>query len=102
MTIAMVVVCTLVAYLWNQTIPGGYCLDFSSIIDFFMITGAINMVTEIVVLCLPLPVVWNLNMSKNRKIGLSFAFALGGFACIAGIIRVIYLPKMDPADITCM
>ena len=60
------------------------------------------MVTDAIVLCLPLPVVWSLNTGINKKIGLSFAFALGGFTCIASIIRMAILPQLNPMDITCM
>ena len=59
------------------------------------------MVTDAIVLCLPLPVVWSLKTGINKKIGLSFAFALGGFTCIASIIRMAILPQLNPMDITC-
>ena len=98
-TIVQVRACTPVAYYWDRTIPNGTCLNYD---EFYIITGAINMVTDAVVLCLPLPVVWRLNTSIYRKIGLTFAFALGGFTCIASIIRMALLPQLNPLDITCM
>ena len=98
-TIVQINACTPVAYYWDREIPGGHCLNYDK---FYIITGAINMVTDAIVLGLPLPVVWTLKISRNRKIGLSFAFALGGFACIASIVRMALLPELNPMDITCM
>jgi hypothetical protein len=59
------------------------------------------MVTDAVVLMLPMPIVWNLQISRSKKIGLSFAFLVGGFACAASIARMALLPTLNPFDITC-
>lgn len=36
-----------------------------------------NIATDVVMLVLPLPVVWGLNVSRNQKLALSFVFLLG-------------------------
>ena len=97
-TIVQINACTPVAYYWDRTLPGGHCLNYNI---FYVITGAINIVTDAIVLCLPLPVVWGLKTSKSRKIGLTFVFALGGFACIASIVHIALVPHLNPHDITC-
>ena len=43
-----------------------------------IIGGVQNIVTDLVILCLPLPVLWNLQMAKQRKKQLTGVFALGG------------------------
>ena len=37
-----------------------------------------NVVTDIVILCLPLPILWKLKMTMERKLQLTGLFALGG------------------------
>ncbi|KAK3176963.1 hypothetical protein OEA41_008289 [Lepraria neglecta] len=41
-----------------------------------------------VTLCLPLPLLWRLQIDKERKYGLIGIFLLGGFVCVASIYRV--------------
>ena len=35
------------------------------------------MITDLVVLFMPLPVIWHLAISQNKKLGLSLVFVLG-------------------------
>ena len=56
--------------------PGleGHCVD----IDMFWRWGTFpNIVTDIAMLILPMPVLWNVQMSKKDRIGLMATFALG-------------------------
>jgi hypothetical protein len=65
------IMCTPFAYLWDKEIPGGHCLDQTRIFTWFSFP---NIVTDIMMLLLPLPVVWQLHTSKNQKIGLTITF----------------------------
>lgn len=42
-----------------------------------LFSAAFNMVLDVWVVCLPLPIVWHLQMPKQKKIGISATFALG-------------------------
>lgn len=44
---------------------------------FFIIIGALSTVEEIFILCLPLPVVWKLQMPRHEKIELTILFTIG-------------------------
>ena len=74
-TIVQLNICVPVRFFWNKDISGGRCpLDVNK----FYLSGSIfNMITDIMVLSLPLPTVWNLQISVKKKIGLSFVFLLG-------------------------
>lgn len=39
--------------------------------------GVVNIVSDLYLIILPLPVIWGLNMPKSRKIGLSLGFMTG-------------------------
>lgn len=44
----------------------------------YIAMGTINIVTDVVVLCLPMPQLWRLQMSRTRKAQLMGMFLLGG------------------------
>lgn len=67
--------CTPLAYDWDKTIPGGHCIDQ---IAFYKWISLPNIITDIIMLILPLPIIWSLNMSRNQKYGLSAIFVTGG------------------------
>lgn len=48
-----------------------------STVDFSIGTGVSNLVTDIMVLCLPMPMVWFLKTSRTQKITLTGIFLLG-------------------------
>lgn len=67
-------ICTPLEYLWDRTIPGGRCFD---IIAWYRWSGLMNILTDVVMLILPLPMVWKIQSSKRVKIGLSITLATG-------------------------
>lgn len=68
--------CSPVQYQWDKDIPGGgSCID---IIEFYRWMSFPNVVTDAVILVLPLPMVWNLHTTRNQKVGLVIIFATGG------------------------
>ncbi|KAL6714560.1 hypothetical protein ACLMJK_007985 [Lecanora helva] len=46
-----------------------------------------NVITDIEILVLPLPIILRLQISKAQKLQLIGIFSLGGFVCIASIVR---------------
>lgn len=67
--------CTPVFYLWDRSIPGGYCMNF---IAFAMFTAIFNIVIDVLILALPVPIVWQLHLETSKKIGVLGLFMLGG------------------------
>ena len=89
--------CLPVQFYWDRSIPGGHCLIYDL---FYIIMAALNTLTDVVVLLLPLNVVWNLTITHPKKIGLSIVFLIGGFACGASIVRMVLLNELDHYNIT--
>ncbi|RYP09458.1 hypothetical protein DL764_001283 [Monosporascus ibericus] len=52
---------------------------------------ASSFVLDIIVLCLPLPVIWGLNMQTKRKVTVVLIFWLGAFCAVAAIVRTVLL-----------
>ncbi|KAL1961168.1 hypothetical protein VTO42DRAFT_3113 [Malbranchea cinnamomea] len=90
-------ICRPFAFNWDQTIPGGRCGD--QVLS-FTITGVFNLVTDVLVLCLPLPYLYKLQMRLYKKIVLIGVFSIGLLTCVVSAIRIHTLSSMDFADIT--
>lgn len=85
--------CTLIDYNWDVTQPDGYCFDARS----FSVAFAIPIIgTDLLILLLPLPVVWRLQLQPKRKIALSMIFSLGTFVTISSGIRLYTLVVESP------
>jgi hypothetical protein len=50
--------------------------------------AALNIMTDIAVAVLPLPVIKTLNLPKSQKLALMFVFCLGGITCIISLMRL--------------
>ncbi|KAL8784421.1 MAG: hypothetical protein Q9195_009049 [Heterodermia aff. obscurata] len=57
-----------------------------------------NVITDILILCLPIRFVVRLQMKRARKLQVFVAFGLGGIVCIFGIIRCYYIGKTSTTD----
>ena len=73
-TIVDIVTCIPVRFFWDPTV-NGHCVDTHT---FYIVDSAMQLITDVVVLLIPLPVVWSLQIGTPRKIGLSVIFLLGG------------------------
>ncbi|OJD25646.1 hypothetical protein ACJ73_02982 [Blastomyces percursus] len=90
-------ICRPFAFNWDQSIPGGKCGD--QVLS-FTITGVFNLVTDVLVLCLPLPYLAKLQMQLYKKVVLIGVFSIGLLTCVVSAVRIHALSSMDFEDIT--
>lgn len=45
---------------------------------FYLAAASLSLVSDVFILVMPMPMVWALNISRQRKMGLSLVFLLGG------------------------
>lgn len=91
--------CTPFEFNWDTTIPGGHCINIG---QFALVTSILNVLTDVAILILPLPLVFQLKVSKQKQWNLAFLFALGGGACVVGITRAAWIGKLNATvDPTC-
>ncbi|KAI9830325.1 MAG: hypothetical protein M1838_005815, partial [Thelocarpon superellum] len=88
LSIPAIFVCTPISFYWNKE-QDGTCINEYRLI---MCGGALTLLTDFLVLVMPMPLVWRLQVSRKQRVALSLIFMLGGFVCIASIIR---LPNMQ-------
>ncbi|KUJ12789.1 uncharacterized protein LY89DRAFT_558860, partial [Mollisia scopiformis] len=85
---AIVFQCSPVDLAWDRTIVGGRCINVN---ELAYAAGAISVALDIIILVLPLPELYHLQMSKKKKLNVMFMFSLGTIACITSIVRLKYL-----------
>ena len=52
-----------------------YCINQ---VPYYIVQGALNFVTDVVVVLMPIPILWSLQLPTLRKLGLVVVFLLGG------------------------
>ncbi|KAL8967611.1 MAG: hypothetical protein Q9183_002828 [Haloplaca sp. 2 TL-2023] len=92
----MIFQCSPVSYFWTRS-GNGSCINLQAT---FYSMSALTILTDIAILCLPMPIVWKLQMETRKKIGVIGIFLLGGFVCLATIMRTVYVDQIDTADPT--
>ncbi|KAJ5584027.1 uncharacterized protein N7459_003827 [Penicillium hispanicum] len=90
-----------VSFFWSQTsnpYGGHYRYDFY---NYYIGNAAGNVATDVLILTVPIPVVWRLQMRVLQKIMVSTVLLLGVFVCAASIIRLHFLTFLkDDIDIS--
>lgn len=76
--IAALCACEPISYFWNELIDptsGSYRYNFYY---YYVGNAAANVVTDVLILLVPMPVVWSLQMRTTQKIGVCGVLLLGG------------------------
>jgi hypothetical protein len=65
--------CRPVTYNWNKTITGT-CADVALA---YLFAGISNLLIDLIIVALPLPMLWKLQLPVAKKIGISAMFSIG-------------------------
>lgn len=65
--------CVPISGLWNLGTPSR-CI---SLVPFFIGSGVPNVLLNVIIVCLPLPMIWTLEIEKKHRYALSAVFGLG-------------------------
>ncbi|WVQ84257.1 hypothetical protein IAT38_006409 [Cryptococcus sp. DSM 104549] len=74
---------------------GGTCLNLISI---FLSSSPVNILTDLAILLLPLPILTRLRMPFRQKCVLVATFVVGGFVTVIDVVRVVYLQNALKAE----
>jgi hypothetical protein len=66
----------------------GTCID---IVTLYLASAPINILTDLAILLLPLPILTSLRMEFRQKVILVATFIVGGFVTIVDVVRIAYL-----------
>jgi hypothetical protein len=68
----------------------GMCID---IVALYLSSAPINVLTDLAILLLPLPILTSLRMEFRQKVILVATFIIGGFVTIVDVVRIVYLQE---------
>ncbi|TGJ82864.1 hypothetical protein E0Z10_g5903 [Xylaria hypoxylon] len=78
--------------IWSSTLD---ILMQCTLIEHIVLALCISdFVTDLIIICAPVPFVWRLNLSTANKIAVSAVFLLGSVAIITSLIRLVMMVKI--------
>lgn len=72
-TFLFIFICVPVQKLWYPQLPG-HCVNQ---VGTWISNAVSTLLTDLVILCMPIPHIWRLQLREMEKVGLIFAFSLG-------------------------
>lgn len=82
--LASFLICRPLSYSFVPTTPGGHCGDLAA---FQLYTATTSMLSDIIVVFLPMPILWKLQLAISKKLGLIAIFGVG----------FLYVPFASPS-----
>ncbi|KAK3368418.1 hypothetical protein B0H63DRAFT_76076 [Podospora didyma] len=77
----------------DQALARDGCGDKGALLIAF---AATSVLTDLMVLALPLPYIWRLPLRRTKKVMASVVFLLGGISVLAGVLRLTFLSVAYP------
>ncbi|KAI1068509.1 hypothetical protein LB507_004368 [Fusarium sp. FIESC RH6] len=85
-------VCRPIEHFWTQFRgTEGICININK---FFLALGIVNMVNDFYILLIPIPQIFQLQMSMRKRLGITGIMMLGGFVCAASVVRIHFLNEL--------
>ncbi|KAI3400055.1 hypothetical protein diail_4593 [Diaporthe ilicicola] len=86
--------CVPVEKAYIASLPG-YCISYTRL---SLTITVCNVVTDFVIIALPIPIVLKLNTTQKKKIAIIATFAAGCSAVIVSIVRLVYALQLGSID----
>ncbi|KAH8788357.1 hypothetical protein F5883DRAFT_635253 [Diaporthe sp. PMI_573] len=81
---------------WDVDIPGT-CGNANMM---YTAMASADLIIDIIVILLPMPILWTLQLKTSKKVLLTAVFGLGFFIIGITCVRIKYMLELDPTDIT--
>ncbi|KAF6806675.1 integral membrane protein [Colletotrichum sojae] len=88
---ALIFACDPMAMSWDVRVTKGTCINRPAL---YIATAIANIISDLILFCLPIPIVVRLQVPRRQKIGLFFIFAVGSLTVITSLVRVALLPAL--------
>ncbi|KIM96649.1 hypothetical protein OIDMADRAFT_63107, partial [Oidiodendron maius Zn] len=86
---AFLYLCNPIRKYWDFTVPGT-CVNIGQA---FLAGAALNVVTDVTILLLPIWLLWPLELPMRRKVGVALILMTGSFVCAVSIARLVVIPS---------
>ncbi|KAE8406582.1 hypothetical protein BDV37DRAFT_292122 [Aspergillus pseudonomiae] len=95
---ALIFACNPIQRSWDSSITRGSCIDRNGL---YIATAVTNIVSDLALIVVPVPLVLGLQMPRVQKLGLLFMFVVGCATFITSILRLTTLiPTLTATDVT--
>ena len=89
LTILNIIQCRPVGAAFEDPIqPTAKCTD---IVTLYLSSAPVNIITDLAILFLPMPILTSMRLPRNEKIILIITFSFGGFVAVVDVVRIAYL-----------
>ncbi|KAI0405427.1 hypothetical protein F4802DRAFT_597256 [Xylaria palmicola] len=78
--------CTPIVSAFDKTVTSSNCIQF---VPFWYINAAVSIATDLIILVIPMPLIYSLQVQWMQKVALVCVFALGFFAISTTILRIV-------------
>ncbi|KAF1979272.1 hypothetical protein BU23DRAFT_523914 [Bimuria novae-zelandiae CBS 107.79] len=95
-TVTLALACRPIEAFWDVAVKGK-CLN---LVHFTYFTNITNMITDVWIFLMPIPVIWHLQLQTKKKFLLCFIFSVGIATCIVSAIRLTVVLGHGYADFT--
>ncbi|KAH7392801.1 hypothetical protein BKA66DRAFT_456896 [Pyrenochaeta sp. MPI-SDFR-AT-0127] len=95
-TVTLFLACRPLATYWDVSVPGK-CLVM---VTFVYFTNISNLITDIWIFLMPVPMIWHLQLQTKKKMILSLIFCIGLATCVVSSIRLTVVLGRGSADFT--
>lgn len=72
--VCVIVQCMPFTSLWNPTVPA-HCINLDHVV---FVCSVFNIATDVAILVIPMPELWNLGIPRKQKLQITSLFLLGG------------------------
>ena len=83
--------------IWDRDLPGA-CINYPRL---FILYSSLNLVTDAIIVIMPIPVIWRLQMAREKRVTVSIMFGLGGIVIVASAMRLATAGNFDVVDFPC-
>ncbi|KAF7952622.1 uncharacterized protein EAE97_002119 [Botrytis byssoidea] len=90
-------ICRPLGYNWNLQPTAGHC---GNTISAYTAVGIVDIITDMMILLLPQPIIWRLQMPTANKIALAALMCFGLFTVAMSVARVVTILNTDFSDFT--
>jgi len=89
LTILNILQCRPIATAWASPVPdSAHC---TNIVTIYLSSAPLNIITDLAILFLPMPILTSMRLPKRQKIFLVITFGFGIFVAVVDVIRIAYL-----------
>lgn len=83
-TVTLAVICRPIEAFWDASVRGK-CLH---LVEFTYFTNITNLITDVWIFLMPIPVIWHLQLQTKKKLLLCFIFSIGLATCVVSAVRL--------------